>query len=323
MINQIAQRVGRLGGTTAPSILLFLLMFGIYAAHEPSAISPFGISNLVNNAVVLALASAGLTIVILTGNLDLSGSGVVALSNVVVATTSTGVLGSSGSLAVVLAIGIVVGAVNGFLVAYLRLQSLAVTIGSLIICQGIALLVLPAPGGQVADAISDGVTGDLHGIPTAAIILIAAGLLWLILKNTRRGIALYAVGADEAAANLSGIDSRSTKLFAFVAAGICYAVAGFVYCAEIGSGDPRVSDSFLLFMFASVAIGGTSLTGGLGGVIGTIFGAGILTVMQKMLFALGVAEFYTNIFNGLIMIAAIFFGQLTPLVFRLTRREAT
>ncbi|WP_414474744.1 ABC transporter permease [Microvirga sp. M2] len=321
MMNRIAQRLGKLGGTATPSVLLFLLMFGIYAAHEPSALSSFGISNLVNNTVVLALAAAGLTIVILTGNLDLSGSGVIALGNVVVATTSTEILGSSGSLAAVLAIGILVGALNGFLVAYLRLQSLAVTIGSLIVCQGIALLVLPAPGGQVADAISDGVTGDLLGIPTAALILVAAALLWTVLKNTRRGIALYAVGADEAAARLSGIDTRSTKMFAFIAAGICYAVSGYVYSAEIGSGDPRVSDSFLLFMFASVAIGGTSLIGGLGGVIGTLFGAGILTVMQKMLFALGVAEFYTNIFNGLIMIAAIFFGQLTTLVSRFTRRK--
>ena len=84
-----------------------------------------------------------------------------------------------------------------------------------------------------------------------------------------------------------------------------------MFSAEIGSGDPRVSDSFLLFMYAAVAIGGTSLSGGRGGVLGTLVGAGILTVMQKMLFALGVAEFYTNIFNGLIMIVAIFFGQLS------------
>ena len=82
-----------------------------------------------------------------------------------------------------------------------------------------------------------------------------------------------------------------------------------------------MSDSFLLFMFASVAIGGTSLTGGRGGILGTLVGAGILTVMQKMLFALGAAEFYTNIFNGVIMIVAIFFGQLGPLLAGLRRRK--
>ena len=128
------------------------------------------------------------------------------------------------------------------------------------------------------------------------------------------GIRLYAVGTDEQASRLSGVNVRATKLFAFVVSGMCYAMAGYVYCAEIGSGDPRISDSFLLFMYAAVAIGGTSLNGGRGGVIGTLAGAGILTLLQKMLFALGVADFYTNIFNGIIMILAILFGQLSALL---------
>jgi len=316
------RRYGRIlaAGGAVPAVILFVIMFGIYIVHEPSALSAFGLGNLVNNAIVLALAAMGLTIVVLTGELDLSGSGVIAIANVVVATTSTGSLGSAGSVAAVLAIGVLVGALNGWLVAYLGLQSLAVTIGSLIVCQGIALIILPAPGGEVAEAIAYGVTGEVFGVPVAALILAGAALLWLILKITRRGIAIYAVGADESAARLSGLDVRTTKMFVFVTAGICYAVAGFVHSAEIGSGDPRVSDSFILFMFASVAIGGTSLMGGRGGALGTLVGAGILTVMQKMLFALGVAEFYTNIFTGLIMIAAIFFGQLAPLVARVTQR---
>jgi ribose transport system permease protein len=124
-------------------------------------------------------------------------------------------------------------------------------------------------------------------------------------------VALYAVGADEPSARLSGLNTRTTKLSAFVMSGIVYAIAGLVLSAEIGSGDPRVSDSFLLFMYAAVAIGGTSLVGGRGGVLGTLVGACILSVLQKMLFALGVADFYTNIFNGVIMILAIFFGQLS------------
>ena len=196
------------------------------------------------------------------------------------------------------------------------------TIGSLITCQGIALLILGAPGGDVADAIASTVMGDVGGLPIAAIVALGVAAAWLVLKNTRRGIALYAVGDDEGAARLSGLDVRRTRFFAFAAAGVLYAIAGYIFSAEIGSGDPRVSDSFLLYMFASVAIGGTSLMGGRGGVLGSLVGAGILTVMQKMLFALGVAEFYTNIFNGLIMIGAIFFGQIGALMSRLGRWRA-
>jgi ribose transport system permease protein len=303
----------------APAFVLLVLMFAVYASRDPSALTAFGFGNLVNNAIVLMVAASGLTLVVLSGEFDLSGSGVVAIANVVVATTSTGMLGSLGSLIAVLAIGLIVGCVNGFLVTVFGLQSLAVTIGSLIACQGIALMILGAPGGEVSDAIASRVTGDVGGFPVAAMVALGVAAAWLALKNTRRGIALYAVGDDEGAARLSGLDVRRTRFFAFAAAGVLYALAGYLFSAEIGSGDPRVSDSFLLYMFASVAIGGTSLMGGRGGVLGSLVGAGILTVMQKMLFALGVAEFYTNIFNGLIMIAAIFFGQIGALLSRLGR----
>jgi ribose transport system permease protein len=296
-------------------------MFAIYASRDTSALTVFGIGNLVNNAIVLAVAASGLTLVVISGELDLSGSGVVAIANVIVATTSTGALGSLGSLAVVLAMGLAVGCVNGCLVTMFGIQSLAVTIGSLIMCQGVALIILGAPGGEVADAIASGVTGDVGGFPIAAIIAFAVAIAWLVLKDTRRGIALYAVGDDESAARLSGLNVPQTRFFAFAAAGVLYALAGYLFSAEIGSGDPRVSDSFLLYMFASVSIGGTSLMGGRGGVLGSLIGAGILAVMQKMLFALGVAEFYTNIFNGLIMVAAIFFGQIGGLLAHLGRRR--
>jgi ribose transport system permease protein len=305
-----------------PAFVLLALMFAVYASRDPSALTTFGFGNLVNNAIVLAVAASGLTLVVLSGELDLSGSGVVAIANVVVATTSTGHLGSLGSLAAVIGTGLAAGCINGCLVTLFGLQSLAVTIGSLIACQGIALVILGAPGGEVADAISSVVMGDAGGFPIAAMVALAVAAAWLVLKNTRRGIALYAVGDDEGAARLSGLDVRGTRFFAFAAAGVLYAIAGYIFSAEIGSGDPRVSDSFLLYMFASVAIGGTSLMGGRGGVLGSLVGAGILTVMQKMLFALGVAEFYTNIFNGLIMIGAIFFGQIGALISRLGRWKA-
>lgn len=306
-------------GATA-AIVLFLLMFIVYAIREPSALSLFGIGNLLNNTIVLALAATGLTIVVLSGELDLSGPGVIAITNVVVATTSVGVAGVGGSLLAVLAIGAFIGCMNGILVAYVGLQSLAVSLGTLIVCQGVALLILPAPGGEVADAIIYGLTEDLLGMPVAGLILLLALACWLLLKNTRTGVAIYAVGTNKATAQLSGFDIRRTRLLAFLVAGVLYALAGFVFSAQIGSGDPRISDSFLLFMFASVAIGGTSLLGGRGGVVGTLAGAGILTVVQKMLFALGVADFYTNIFNGCIMIAAIFFGQASAFLARQSGR---
>ncbi len=137
-------------------------------SREPSAFSLFGMTNLLDNTVVLAVAAAGLTLVILAGELDLSGIGIIAIANVVVATTSGG-RGWFGALAFVLAIGVTAGLLNGWLVAVLGLQSLAATIGAMIACDGVALLILSAPGGEVADAIPNSLTGDIaNALPVAA-----------------------------------------------------------------------------------------------------------------------------------------------------------
>ena len=316
----------RLRPTSGPTIaaLLYAVMYAVYGARAPSAFSLTGITDLLDNTIVLAVAAAGLTLVILAGEFDLSGIGVIAITNAVVATISTGRLGSAGALVAVMVIGAAAGLLNGWLVTTLGLQSLAVTIGTMIASEGVALLILSAPGGEVADAIDNGMTGDLgHTIPVAAILIVALLVLWFLFAQTRAGIAIYAVGADENTARLSGIDVRRAKLLAFVLAGLTYGLAGYMLSAETGSGDPRASDSFLLFMYASVAIGGTSLAGGRGGVFGSVVGAGLLTVMQKMLFALGAAEFYTSVFSGLVMLMALAVSSLSAALSRPRRRRPT
>ncbi|PPQ35684.1 ABC transporter permease [Rhodopila globiformis] len=312
------------GGPTAVAVLLFAAMYAVYAARTETATTVFGITNLLNDGIVLAIASAGLTLVVLAGEFDLSGVAVIAVCNCVVATISTfGDFGWLVALLAVLAIGGAAGLLNGLLVAGLGLQSLAATIGTMIAAEGVALLILSAPGGTVADVIADSLTGDIRSVvPVAAVILAGLCLAWMVLKRTRFGIALYAAGTDAAAARLSGIDVPRTKLKAFVLAGLCYGAAGYMLSAQTGTGDPRASDALLLFMYASVAIGGTSLMGGRGGAFGSIAGAGILTVMQKMLFALGVAEFYTNVFNGVIMIVALVIGNASAAVAQRMRRRA-
>lgn len=319
----VSPRRLRLPGTWLVAVIIYVAMFVIYALAEPSAFSVFGLTNLVNDTVVLAIASAGLTLVVLAGEFDLSPIGIIAIANVVVATTSVGSLGWFGALLAVLAIGAGVGLLNGWLVAALRLQSLAVTIGTMIACEGVALMILAAPGGEVNEVIVNALTGDLFGvIPVGLVLMLGVLVLSLGLARTRLGIAIYAVGTDENVASLSGLNARRTKLLAFVLSGLAYGFAGFVLSCQTSSGDPIASDTLLLFMYAAVAIGGTSLTGGRGGVFGSLVGAGILAVMQKMLFALGAASFYTSVFSGIIMLVAIFFGNLAAVLERVRRRRA-
>ncbi len=315
-MSQGTREKGRPIPSSAFAALLYVIMFVIYLLNSASAITLAGITDLLNNTIVLALASAGLTLVILTAELDLSSVGVIAVTNVIVATVSTKFPGGAFiSLVLVCLVGLLVGLINGWLVAFLGLQSLAATLGTMIVCQGIALLILEAPGGEVAAFIMNRLTDTVFGfMPVAGLILLLAIAGWLLFRRTRLGIGIYAVGTDAVAARLSGLNVKCTKWMVFGLAGIAYGLAGYMLGAQTGTGDPRISNSFLLYVFAAVAIGGTSLGGGRGGVIGSVVGAGILTVMQKLLFAVGVAEFYTNIFNGVIMVVAILFGNLSAIL---------
>ena len=158
--------------SSAFAALLYGIMFAIYLLYSPSAITLAGITDLLNNTIVLAIAAAGLTLVILTAELDLSSVGVIAVTNVIVATVSTKVPGGAFiTLILVCLIGLLVGLINGWLVAFLGLQSLAATLGTMIVCQGVALLILEAPGGEVAAFIMNRLTDTVFGfMPVAGLI---------------------------------------------------------------------------------------------------------------------------------------------------------
>lgn len=304
-----------LGNQPAMAAALLVLIYAVYASRDPGALGLLGFTNIVNDTVVLGVLAAGLTIVLLTGGFDLSAVGIVALSNVVAA--SLALQGSGGAwltLGLLLLIGALVGAVNGVLVAVFRLQPLATTLATMTVCAGAALLVMPAPGGQVADTIAYGMTGTLGPVPVGLLVLAGVLLLWWVLRRTPFGLSLYAVGTDESSARLSGVNVARTRLAAYTLAGVLYGLAGFMLSAVTGAGDPRLSSPLLLLAFAAVAIGGTSFAGGQGSLYGSAIGAAVLTVMQKMLFVLGASAFYTSIFQGAIMILAVLFSGAAALL---------
>ena len=290
-----------------PIICIFLVMAAIYASVLPSALSQYSIESLFNNSLPLMLAAAGATFVILHGGFDLSVAGVISLANVVVAVTPvSGPEGAALNLVSVLAIGLLVGAINGFFVAYMRIQAIAVTLATMIICKGAALLILGAPGGKVPDFMVNQLTGSLFGrLPVAIIIAAAVILFWSVYRRTNTGRALLAIGQDDHAAALSGIAVAKVRFSSFLWAGAFYALAGYMLAAQTSTGNPNAGDPFLLLCFAGVALGGTAFGGGRGGVTASLFGAATLMLMQKVLFALGVSSFYTGVVQGVIMIVAV------------------
>jgi ribose transport system permease protein len=305
-----------LGNGALVATVLYLLLFAFYAIKQGDVIAVQPINDLANNSLPLALAAAGGTIVLLTGDFDLSVAGVISLVNVCIATQiGDGALAALGGLGLAVLIGLIVGAVNGVLVAYARLQSIASTLGTMIICSGLAIVVLDAPGGYVPDFISYKATDVIGGVvPVALVIGLIVVLLWLVIRRTNFGIALYAVGADETAASLAGVSVRRTTFFAYCLAGGCYGLAGFMLSAVTATGSPSAGTPFLLLMFAAIAIGGTSFSGGYGGPVGSMIGAALLVLLQKALFSAGVSSFYTVIFQGAIMVLAVLVGGVSAAI---------
>lgn len=293
-------------------VIIYFALYALYLYQQPRALSSLSIAALINNTVPLALAAAGQTFVIISRGFDLSVAGVISVCNVVLAVYPLeGPGGALASAVICLAIGASVGAINGLLVAYLRLQSIAATLSIMIICQGIALVILEAPGGQVADWLSYELTDRIFNVvPVSGLIALAVLLAWLYLRRTAFGIALYAIGADENAATLSGIKSRQVRFFTFVCAGALYGLSGFMLSAQTATGNPTSGAPLLLLCFAAVALGGTSLSGGKGGVFASMMGAATLMLLQKVLFASGISSFYTGVFQGCVLIVAVVFSGL-------------
>ena len=302
-----------LGNGTLIIIVVYLALLAAYAVAQPDALSLSQITDQFNNALPLALAAAGGSLVVLTRGFDLSVAGVVSIANVVMATeVGDGVSGALAGLVMVLAIGLAVGAVNGFLTAYAGLQSIASTLGTMIICSGVALMILDAPGGTVPDFVSDRLMDVVWGIVPVTGLLAAATIgIWLIIRRTDFGVALYAVGADETAAALGGVNVKRTKFLAYCAAGMFYGLAGYMLSAQTATGNPSAGTPLLLQVFAAIAIGGMSFRGGRGGIVGTMVGAATLMLMQKVLFSAGVSSFYTGMFQGVIMIVAVLVAALS------------
>ena len=271
----------------------------------------FDFSYMAGGGAALALAAMGQALVVLSGGFDLSAGAVISLVNVTVGSTMGDTLESQVlSLLLGVAIGASVGAVNGFFVAYLRMQSIVVTLSTLFVVQGLALFVQEQPGGYIPQSVIDFFAGTaIPGVLPAPLVVVAVALvIWLLLKNTRFGTALYAVGSDAAAAASAGINVRLTKFLAYVAAGVYYAAAGIFISAQTGGSDPLVGQSMLLQIFTAVVLGGTMLGGGRGGLVGPVIGAYLLMLFVNVLLILDVPAYYSPMVDGAILILAVLFG---------------
>lgn len=271
--------------------------------------------NLLNvgaQASVTAILAFGVTFVIVSAGIDLSVGSVAALSATVVAwaATSEGLPVWSAVL-LGLAVGAGAGLVSGALVAYGRLPAFIATLAMLSIGRGLALVI--SGGSPIAFPSSVGRLGDTIGgrLPVPVLVMVAMGLIAaLVLARTYTGRAMFAIGGNEEAARLSGIDVKRRKLVVYALSGLFAAVAGIVLAARLTSAQPQAAAGYELDAIAAVVIGGASLSGGSGKVSGTLIGALILAVLRNGLNLLSVSAFWQQVATGLVIALAVLLDTL-------------
>ncbi|HTU52472.1 MAG TPA: ABC transporter permease [Acetobacteraceae bacterium] len=314
----IGQNIGLI--LAASILLLSVVVFvGMFVLEQHRLPGNFEITSTVNNTMPLALAAIGQTVVVLTRGIDLSVGGVVDLTNALAAIYLPG---SEAHMALVAALVVLVGAaaglVNGLVVGLGRLQPIVVTLATLSIFQGLAIRVLPQPGGTVPGVVTDILVNT--GGPFALLFLVLAALGWMALRRSRIGVQIFAVGNDEQAAIAHGINAVRTKIIAYTIGGALYALAGLFFAANATSGDATGGNVYTLTSIVATVLGGVSLFGGRGSAIGAMCGAFITTMIVNILFYAHIDPLYQSFYEGLFLVIAVVLGAA---IGRLVRRGAS
>jgi ribose transport system permease protein len=282
---------------------LLLAMLLVYVAFFPGILSFIGIAKLTQSWFPLAVVAMAQTLVMLTRGIDLTIGAMVSLGSVLSATLITGnaAEGAFGIVAV-LGTGALIGTLMGATIALLRLPAIIVTLASSFIVAGLALLVMPRPGGAIPGAISEMLAGD-H--PTALVLLIILVAAWRLFAATPAGIAIVAAGDNPAGAFRSGVRVPMAQISAYAIAGGLTAFAGFFIAAQTGAGDPLIGDRLTLQSITAAVLGGVGFLGGQGTMRGALTGSLLLVVIIKLMFFLGLPAFAQYVAEGLIIIVAM------------------
>lgn len=282
--------------------LVVLLFLATYAVLFPGLLSIGGFAKFSQTWFPLALTAMAQAVLMLAGGINLSVGATVSLGAVVAATTMGTSLGIAGGIGAVILVGLVVGLVTGVIAVQLRLPAIIVTLAGSFIIGGIALLVLPRPGGSVPAGLSDWLAGDS---PVAFGLLLAILGAWKLYAATPLGLGLYAAGENPLGAFRSGVAVNAALIAAYGIGGILTALAGLFVAAQTGSGDPVIGQAFTLNSIAAAVLGGVGFAGGQGTMRGAVLGSLLLTVMINVMFFLGLPPVAQYLAQGLIIVGAV------------------
>jgi ribose transport system permease protein len=286
--------------------LMLVLIVILYGSFQRGVFSLEELNLDTAATMTLLLAATGQTIVLMRGGIDLSIGGMISLGTVLAA-THFGDDGWSVLLwsAIILAIGFGVGALNGLLISVLELQPFLITLATWSILSGIALMVLPTDGGQLPEFWAAFGTAEFLGLSSPVWMLCVLVVFWIWFRNTPLGTSIKATGSNERSAFLSGVSLTRINVVTYGLSGLFAAGAALYLTTQTGAGSPTIGKDYILPSVAAAVIGGVSLFGGRGGLIGTVIGAFILTVIGNLVFVLQISSYWQPVTSGVILLLAV------------------
>jgi ribose transport system permease protein len=312
-------RLIRRNGWVAGLFVLLGLLLVFTRIIQPDYGAP-GFGSLSRAALPFAFATVAQTIVVIAGGIDLSIASMMAVASVTAAVLMDGASEEFAALVVplVLGLGLAMGAINGALIVLTKVPDIVVTLAMLFVWEGVALLILNAPGGAAAAWLKALIVGTagIPGVPTAItqwipkaliVLVVCVGAVWIPLSRSRLGLSIYAIGSNNLAAFRSGVAVDRTRIVAYALAGLFAAMGGLALTMSTGIGAP-IPGPYLLASVAAVVLGGVTLGGGKGGIVGPIVAVFILRLVRSDLTFLSVDPNVTTIIEGTIMVVVVMLG---------------
>ena len=288
----------------------FVLLCAAIGILSPNFLTPSNFLNVLRQVSVNGVIAVGETLVILTGGIDLSVGSGVGLAGVLVANLAP--WGPVVAMGAALGSGLLAGLANGLIVTKLRVAPFIATLGMMAILRGADFVISNGYSLSGTPYLVQFVgQGTIAGIPMLVIVMLAAiGIAYYLLHYTVFGRHIYAVGGNEEGARLAGVRVQRTKIWVYVISGLAMAIAGMMLAGRMNTGEPNAGTGYELDCIAAVVIGGTSLFGGQGTIVGTLLGALVLGVVNNGMNILNVSVYWQQVVKGLIIVAAVVVDQL-------------
>ncbi|MDF1610192.1 ABC transporter permease [Hoeflea sp. YIM 152468] len=296
------------------AVAIFAVMFLVYGWKLNVGLTANIINTAANKGALLALVAMAQTLPVITGGLDLSVGMIFVLTNCLASVVVVGgPVSAFFGILLVLGVGLLCGFINGVIVVYGRLQPIIVTLATGAVYFGCSLAIRPQPGGSVNFEFADLMTRSWAGVPSTVILLIAVVLLiWMPYRRSVLGRGAYAIGSSEQAAYMSGVPVARARLLAYTLAGLFAAIAGILLTCITYSGAAKASlaNDYTLNSIGAVVIGGTSLFGGVGSAVGSIFGAFVMRTVGDLLIVFDINPVLQPLFVGIVLLFAVSIGSL-------------